>query len=154
MKTIQMQDREQMLSLIRSCLVCYVGMVDADGSPYVVPFNFGYADDVIYLHGAQQGRKMDILCRDPRVSIVFSADHELRAQHTDTACSYSMKSRSVMVAGRVEFIEELDQKAEALNVIMRHYTGRDFDYKIPALKEVACFKVVIEKISGRMRGYC
>jgi len=153
MKTRTMDSQADMLDVISRCEVCYMGMVDEEGLPYVVPMNFGFHDGSLYLHGAQFGRKMSILQRNKSVSIAFSTDHELRAQHEETACSYSMKSRSVIIQGEVEFIEDLEGKAEALNVIMRHYTNRDFTYREPALREVACYKVIVRKMSGRIRGY-
>ena len=39
---------------------CYVGMVDEQGNPYVVPFNFGYKDKCIFLHSGQAGKKIEI----------------------------------------------------------------------------------------------
>ena len=66
--------------IIAKCDVCYVGMVDETGAPYVVPFNFGYEDGVIYLHSSHTGLKIDILKKHPEVCVVFSADHMLRAQ--------------------------------------------------------------------------
>jgi nitroimidazol reductase NimA-like FMN-containing flavoprotein (pyridoxamine 5'-phosphate oxidase superfamily) len=37
--------------------VCYVGMVDDSGMPYVLPMNFGLKDGFIYLHSARSGKK-------------------------------------------------------------------------------------------------
>ena len=35
-----------------------------------------------------------------------------------------MKYRSVLVSGRVEFVEDMKDKVEALNVIMANYTDK------------------------------
>ena len=50
MKTLIHTDKEQIESIIRQSDVCFVGMADTDGTPYVLPMNFGYKDGVIYLH--------------------------------------------------------------------------------------------------------
>ena len=65
--------------------VCFVGMADTDGTPYVLPMNFGYKDGVIYLHSAQDGRSISILERNPKVCITFSIDHALVFQHPEVA---------------------------------------------------------------------
>ena len=52
MKTIVHTDKEHIEAVIQKCDVCFVGMVDSDGFPYVIPMNFGYQDGVIYLHSA------------------------------------------------------------------------------------------------------
>lgn len=146
-------DKEAIASIILDCQVCYVGMVDKDNIPYVVPFNFGYDNGYIYLHSAREGRKMDILKKNNRVCVTFSTGHELRHQSEGVACSYSMKYRSVMAFGHVEFIEDFDRKVEIMNKVMKHYTGKEFSYNAPSIKEVATYRVVIDEMTGKKLGY-
>jgi len=138
--------------IFNKCQVCYLSMVDSGNEPYVLALNYGYKDDCIWLHTAQTGRKMDILRKNNKVCIAFSTDHELKFQNQEVACSYAMKYRSIIVHGHVEFIEDDNQKKEALNIIMKHYTGREFTYNLPAVREVAVFKVIIEKMQARQLG--
>ena len=72
MKTLVHTDKELIEATIKKCDICYVGLADTDGTPYVLPMNFGYRDGVIYLHSAQEGRSISILERNPRVCITFS----------------------------------------------------------------------------------
>lgn len=139
--------------IIAKCNVCYMGMVDNSGFPYVLPFNFGYKDGVIYLHSGKEGHKIEILKNDPNVCIVFSADHLLKAQSEQVACSYSMHYRSVQAFGKVEFVEDREEKIEILNLIMANYTERSFSYGEPSLREVSTFKVKVERFSGKIFGY-
>jgi uncharacterized protein len=140
-------------SIIQKCEVCYMGMVDMDNQPYVLPFNYGYKNQTLYLHSAPEGKKIEILKQHNRVCIAFSTDHQLSFQSEDVACSYGMKFRSVVAIGNVEFIEEDEKKVEAMNIIMQKYTGKDFLYAAPAIRNVAVFKVVIDSISGKELGY-
>ena len=55
MKTLVHTDKELIEETIKKCDICYVGLADTDGTPYVLPMNFGYRDGVIYLHSAQEG---------------------------------------------------------------------------------------------------
>ncbi len=139
--------------IIGKCQVCYVGMVDENNLPYVVPFNFGYREGVIYLHSALEGKKMTTLKNNPEVCIVFSADHKLHAQSEQVACSYSMHYRSVQAFGSVEFIEDREQKMEILNIIMANYAEREFHYNEPSLREVSTYKVNVKRFSGKIFGY-
>ncbi|HQI44685.1 MAG TPA: pyridoxamine 5'-phosphate oxidase family protein [Bacteroidales bacterium] len=138
--------------IIKKSECCYVGMVDENNNPYVLPFNFGYKDQCIYLHSAPNGKKIDILKKNNRVCLVFSIDHELFAQNKDVACSYSMGYKSVICYGKVEFIEGFENKVEALNIFMQQYTQRDFKYSVPAVNNVMVYKVVIDKMTGREFG--
>ena len=139
--------------IINKCQVCYVGMVDENNFPYVVPFNFGYRDGIIYLHAAREGMKMNALRKNPPVCIVFSADHKLHSQSEQVACSYSMHYRSVQAFGEVEFIDDRDQKIEILNIIMANYIEREFSYNEPSLREVSTYKVNVKRFSGKIFGY-
>ncbi len=146
-------DRSAIDKIVERCEVCYVSMCGTDGKPYVVPFNFGYDGRTLYLHSAQEGRKMSNLKKNPAVCIAFSTDHQLRHQHHEVACSYGMRYRSVLMHGEVEFISSFERKQEVLNIIMKKYTGREFTFNAPSIHEVAVYQVNISEITGRESGY-
>jgi nitroimidazol reductase NimA-like FMN-containing flavoprotein (pyridoxamine 5'-phosphate oxidase superfamily) len=150
-RTIKLQ--EELDRIILNCDVCYIGMIDQDNEPYVLPFNFGYRDKTIYLHSAKAGKKIDILKNNSKVCAAFSTDHKLRWVNEEVACSWGMKYRSVLAYGRVVFIDDYDEKVDALNVIMGAYSERKFEYSKPAVNDVQAFKVVVEKMEGRVYGY-
>lgn len=145
--------REIMDGIINRCETCYLAMVDEESHPYVLPFNFAYDGNTIYLHSAQEGTKMDIIRKNPNVCMAFSTDHALRHSHDEVACSYGMKYRSVLVHGKVEFIDAFEEKERILNLVMKKYTGREFTFNAPAVNEVCVYKVVVAKITGRESGY-
>ncbi len=148
---LKLKDIEEIIS---RCDVCYLGMAEDGGVPYVLPFNFGYHDGNLYLHGGPGGKKFDVLKGNNRVCAAFSTGHELRGRHEQVACSYFMKYRSALLHGYIEMIEDYDEKVVALNIIMKKYTGKgDFKYNAPAVKNVQTFKLVVEKAEGRSFGY-
>ncbi len=138
--------------IIKNSDCCYIGMVDTDNNPYVLPFNFGYKDKCIYLHSGQSGKKIEILKKNNSVCVVFSTGHKISAQNKDVACSYIMSYKSVICYGKVEFIEEYDKKVEAMNIIMQQYTGKNFEYSIPSINNVLTYKVVIEEMTAKEFG--
>lgn len=154
MKSSKISRKEEMYDVIQGCEVCYLGMVDGD-RPYVLPFNFGFepSENMIWFHSGPGGRKTDILEKNSKVSIAFSSGHELHYHHKTVACSYSMKSRSVLVEGSVEFVEDSDEKIRGLDIIMKNYTDLEFSYSKPSIDNVVVFKVHIDQISGKKRGY-
>jgi len=143
---------EEIDQIINKCQVCHLSMVGPDNEPYILPMNFGYRDGIVYLHSSQHGKKMDILRQNPKVVLAFSTDYFLRYQNEEVACSYSMKYRSILVYGHVEFIEDADAKKDVMNVIMQHYTGKDFSYNMPAIREVCIYKVIPSQVTGRAYG--
>jgi uncharacterized protein len=138
--------------IISSCDVSSLAMVDMENNPYVVPMNFGYKDGVIYFHGDNKGRKLDILRNNPSVAISFSTDHQLRYQNEEVACSYSMSYRSVFAYGKVEFIDDYQEKVKALNIIMANYSNLDFSYNAPSVNNVCVFIVRVTKFTAKEFG--
>ena len=149
MKTVIIENKEQVEEIISRCDICFVGITDLEGNPYVIPMNFGYQDGVIYLHSGPTGSSIDMLARNNRVCITFSVDHELVLQHPKVACSYRMRAKSVICRGRVNFIEDPEEKREALNILMRHYSSREFVYSDPAVKNVKIWEIPIDRITAK-----
>lgn len=143
----------ELTGIIERCQWCHVSMVTADGKPYVIPMNFGLRDNVLYIHGAGHGKKIDILSKHPEVCINFSTDHLLRYQNEDVACSWSMKYRSVLCYGKVEFIAGEEEKRDALDVIMGQYSPKKFKYNPPSVREVCVMRIPITHMEGRSFGY-
>ena len=152
MKTLTHTKKEQIEQIIRMCKVCFVGMADTDGTPYVLPMNFGYRDGIVYLHSAQEGRSISVLERNPHVCITFCTDAQLVFQNVEVACSYRMRSASVIGWGKVRFEEDFDQKTEALNILMEQYSDRPFSYGAPAVRNVKIWVVELEEISCKEFG--
>ena len=61
MKTFTIEEKSQIETIINQCKVCYLGMIDNDQSPYVVPMNFGYKNNIFYLHSGPDGKKIQLL---------------------------------------------------------------------------------------------
>ncbi|WP_294067517.1 pyridoxamine 5'-phosphate oxidase family protein [Proteiniphilum sp. UBA1028] len=152
MRTYQLEEQDRIEDLIRSCTLCYVGMADENGIPYVLPMNFGYEDEIIYLHSAQEGHSISILEKNPNVCITFCTDPKLMWQDEEVACSYRVRADSVICRGKVVFEDEYDEKVNALNIIMRQYSDREFSYSAPSVKNVKIWKVALENVSAREFG--
>lgn len=144
---------QEVKRIIDKCDVCYVGMIDTEGKPYVLPFNFGYENDVLYLHSAGEGKKIHALKRNPQVCVAFSTDHQLFHRHEPVACSYGMKYRSVLLHGSIEFIDSYEEKERVLNVFMLKYAGRTFSYNAPAVNNVCVYKLNIVHMEAKESGY-
>lgn len=153
MRNKHFDNPQKIQEIIDKCEVCYLGMSDLDNKPYVLPFNFAYEEQTVFLHSAAEGKKLDILKHNPNVCIAFSTDHQLFFRNEEVACSYGMRYRSALIYGKVEFIEDFEEKARVLNLFMLKYTGKEFSYNAPAVKNVCIYKVVAEKMEGKESQY-
>ncbi|RUT73128.1 pyridoxamine 5'-phosphate oxidase family protein [Ancylomarina longa] len=152
MKTIFIKGKEQIEEIIQSCDICFVGVIDTEGKPYVVPMNFGFKEDYVYLHGTNFGKLIDSLKINPEVCITFCTPPELAYQDAHMACSYRMKGKSVVSRGRIEFINEIEQKVDALNILMGNYTNRAFKYSAPAVQNVEVYQMKVKEITAKEFG--
>ncbi len=152
MKKFLIEDPAAIEEIIRKATVCTLSMCDGD-KPYAIPMNFGYNDGVIYLHSAPEGKKLDVLKNNNQVCVSFYVDEAMNIRHEKVACSYSMKFRSVLAFGKLEFLSDQEEKVKGMNEVMKQYTGRSFTYNTPAIKGVNVMKVMVKKFTGFNRGY-
>jgi nitroimidazol reductase NimA-like FMN-containing flavoprotein (pyridoxamine 5'-phosphate oxidase superfamily) len=143
-------DGKVMVSIIGKAIICRVGMCWQD-EPYVIPMNFGYGNNCIYLHSAREGRKLDILQNNDKVCIEFDVDVELI--QSKEACKTSMKYKSILIFGTAVILRDIAEKKRALDIIMHHAyyhnSSSIFHYSEDALEKVIIIKVKIEKMTGK-----
>lgn len=153
MNSKKLTELSEIESIIRESTYCTVGMIDENGLPYVLPMNFGYADQTLYLHCGSKGKKINAFRKNKQICVNFCTNTELHYRDIKIACSYSMKYRSAMLYGSIEFIEDLEEKEQILRIIMQQYTNNDVRFSAPALKNVCVMKVTAERLEGRELGY-
>lgn len=149
-KEKELINNKEIEQIFKEAHVCRLGMVDGK-IPYIVPMNFGYRDNILYFHSALSGRKIDILRENPNVC--FEIDIPGEVINSKEACSWSMNYRSIIGEGKAEFIWDEDEKADALNIIMGHYSGKtNWDINRKMLKNTLVFKVLINNMSAKRSG--
>ena len=151
MRTNYIQNRDEINQIIKSCNTCFVAM-SVNDVPYVLPMNFGLDGDSVILHSAKSGRMWETLKSNPRVCINWTNGEELAWQDIQVGCSYRVKSKSVLVEGVVEFVEDHIEKTHCLNVMMAQYSDRDFKFSAPSVQNVGVLRVKVEKLSAKEFG--
>lgn len=133
-------------AIIKEAQVCRLAMVDGD-KPYVVPLSFGYDGSHIYFHSAMEGRKIELLRKNPHVC--FEVDQVIKLVKHKDACEWGMSFKSVIGEGRACLVEDPAEKIHALGVIMAQYSKRAFEFSRSSLEKTAVIKVSIHKITGK-----
>ncbi len=146
----EIRDRAAIEEIIARAEVCRLALSD-NGEPYVVPMNFGYRDGVLYFHSAPNGRKIDIIGLNTRVS--FEMEVDLAIVESDTPCNWSMRYRSVIGSGTASIVEDPVEKREALGIIVEHYAHRYQEVPDEKARDVAVIRVIIERMMGKQSGY-
>ncbi|MHC4943286.1 MAG: pyridoxamine 5'-phosphate oxidase family protein [Planctomycetota bacterium] len=145
-KEREITDRDTIDIILHSAPICHLALADKD-QPYVVPMNFGYDGEALYFHCAPEGRKIDILNRNPKVCFVCYSDLEM--EQADKACGWTMKYQSVIGFGRASIITDKEGKKEALDIIMNHYADGSFTYEDKAVDKMVIIEVMVDEVTGK-----
>jgi len=145
-KDLKITSPAEVDAIIKQSNVCRLGLCDGD-TPYVVPLNFGYEDGKFYFHSAAAGRKVDLLKANPKVCLEF--DMELGLIKHEKACNWGFRYRSVIVTGRATVLDTLEEKVQALNVIMKNYSDKDYTFPAKVVGNTFVFVVDAQEISGK-----
>lgn len=142
----EIKDPETILSILRSAHIVRIAMVD-NGKPYIVPLNYGYKDNALYIHCATEGRKMDILRKDPHVC--FEIEGKTTLITDELACKWTMEFQSLIGYGRVEILESKEEKITGLDILMKQFKGPKGNYHLKHLDAIHILKIHIESITGK-----
>ncbi len=146
----EITDINEIREIMNRCDVCRLALND-DGYPYILPLNFGMAEDmVLYFHGALEGTKYALMREDNRASFEMDCKHELRGDESRGYCT--MMYESVIGRGHIEFVpDDSPEKAEALDIICRQYHPGGFKYNPAAMARTCVFKLIIESVTGKIK---
>lgn len=133
--------------IINKSEVCRVA-VCKNNIPYIIPLSFGYDGSNLYIHTAIEGRKIDFWETNPLVCFEFDIDVKT-IPSKDKACKWTTAYRSIIGYGKISEILEEDNKIEALNQIMMHYSGKKWEFNVNDLKAVRLWQISIAKLQGK-----
>lgn len=128
----QVTDLSAIRAILQSEMHLHLGMCDGE-QPYIVPMDYGYelTDSgvlTLYLHCADEGKKLDLLRANPRVC--FEISHVGSIVTGKTTSGWTAKYRSIIGHGTAVIETDSADKSRSLLAILRHagYTGcADFD---------------------------
>ncbi len=125
------------------------------GEPYAVPLNYVYVEgeNAVYFHGAKEGRKMELLRRNPKVWCLVVMDQGFG----DGQCVNLYAS--AMFSGKVEFVTDRSVKVRVLSELAEK-TNRDpagAKERIRSVAEgekspldgLAVFRVEVRELTGK-----
>ena len=150
----EVKELDGVFDIVERCNVVHLGMVD-HGKPYVVALNFGYErkgnELILYLHSAMEGKKIDILRKHPDVCFQMDCVNEFIKGTSERPCSYCWRYDSVMGSGQVEFVEDVEEKAHALNRLIQHVgkTSETFSFPPASLNRTCVLRISSSDFTGK-----
>lgn len=150
------KDREitgfsEIIEIIKKCDVCRIALNDEE-YPYVVPLNFGLdvqGEEVFfYFHAAKEGKKLDLIAKDNRVTFEMDCDHNFILYEERMSCT--MGYASVIGHGKIEIVPDED-KFQALKILMGQYHAEDFKFNTDMMSVTTVMKMTVLDMIGKRR---
>ena len=142
---------DELVRIIKKCDVCRIAMNDGE-LPYIVPLNFGLdvqdSQAYLYFHGALEGKKMDVLRKNNKVTFEMDCDHNFIFYDDRMSCT--MGYESIIGHGTMELLKE-EQKLDALKILMRQYHEEDFKFNTDMMKVTSVFRLKVLDMTGKRR---
>ena len=168
---LEIKSLSNMISFLNEERVGRVASIDEQGYPQIIPMNFVYVKNdlidtqsdnknigAVYMHSHPIGEKIENIKRNSKVG--FEVDsyvcflpsyyfHPTDASQADTLYI------SVVIKGNAAIVQDPDEKANALNALMKKYQKEggyeSLSSDMGSVREVTVLKVVPDQIRGKYK---
>ncbi|MBS4098807.1 MAG: pyridoxamine 5'-phosphate oxidase family protein [Sulfuricella sp.] len=152
MKPVRRKDREvshrEALKLLDTAEWGTLSTVDRDGQPYGVPLSYAHKNGCIYFHCARDGRKLDNLADNPRVSFCVVGRTKVLPEKFGTEYESAV---AFGVASEVFEQERYDALLWLLEKYCPAFLEEGKQYIELKDKATKVFKIEISHVSGKAR---
>jgi uncharacterized protein len=146
----EITDKQIIEEILTQSEICRIAMMDGN-RPYIVPVNYGYSNGAIYIHGANQGKKIGLLKINNQVC--FEIEQKSEIVKSETSCGWSTRYRSLIGYGTIDLITGFEQKKKGLDIIMAHYGKTENNhYNDLQVELIVILKLNIEQVTAKQSG--
>lgn len=141
--------------ILNQCNILHLGLTNKHGS-YVVPVHYGFnqEDDgsfTLYIHGTGDGEKAAALDQGESVGFEVDHDHEHLVYTPPTPEEFNPAFMSVIGNGIPERVDDPQEKANALKVIIHHYVAKSPVAIAPdEVKDINVWKIKVTNATARV----
>ena len=155
---LEIKSKEKIKEFLDLEHVGRIASIDENGFPQIIPMNFVFLNDAIYMHSHTKGEKLDNIKRNEKVGFEVDRELEFLPSYFEDPKDASLADTlyiSVVVKGTGSIVEDRNEKTLALNGLMKKYQpeGR-YDPLKPEMEvvdEVAIIKVEPDSFRGKYK---
>lgn len=142
-------------ALIDRCTYGVVAISTGEDTPYCLPLSLVRVGDRLYFHCAKQGRKLDLLRRNPKVCVTFVGTSE--PAYVESNNTFTDYFQSAMVTGTASEVLEDDEKIEALRALCTKVTpegmsGDNFERAVSgSLAVTGVWRIEMEEVTAKAK---
>ena len=155
---LEIKSKEKIIEFLSSQQTGRISSIDENGYPQIIPMNFVFINDVVYMHSHIKGEKLENIKRNQKVG--FEVDKSLEflpsyfSDPTDASLADTLYI-SVIIKGNASIISDKEEKTIALNGLMKKYQPEGgygpIKPDMDVLNEVEVIKIVPESLRGKYK---
>lgn len=155
---LEIKSKQKIVEFLNQEHVGRVCSVDKDGFPQIIPMNFVFLNDAIYMHSHTRGEKLENIKSNNKVG--FEVDRELEFlpsyfTHPTDASQADTLYISVVIKGTGIIVSDKNEKTLALNGLMEKYQPEgNYERLTPDMEvvnEVAVIKIIPQTMRGKYK---
>jgi len=135
-----------------------ISSIDKDGFPQIIPMNFVFLDNSVYMHSHIRGEKIENIKRNSKVGFEVDRNLEFLPSYFSDPDDASLADTlyiSVVIKGEATLVENKKEKVLALNGLMKKYQpeGRYNPMRedMDVLDATAVIKVIPKEMNGKYK---
>ena len=135
-----------------------ISSIDEQGFPQIIPMNFVFLNDSVYMHSHIRGEKIENIKRNSKVGFEVDRNLEFLPSYFSDPEDASLADTlyiSVVIKGEAVLVENNEEKVLALNGLMKKYQpeGRykPMDKDMDVLDATAVIKVIQKEMNGKYK---
>lgn len=155
---LEIKSKEKIREFLNQEHVGRIATIDKNGYPQIIPMNFVFLDDVIYMHSHTKGEKLENVSQNEKVGFEVDRELEFLPSYFEDPNNASLADTlyiSVVIKGKGLIVKDRQEKTKALNGLMEKYQPEGRYEKISpdmhVLDEVAIIKVIPDSIRGKYK---
>lgn len=155
---LEIKSKEKIIQFLNEQDTGRVCSIDKDGYPQIIPMNFVYASDAIYMHSHTKGEKLENMKKNNKVGFEVDKSVEFLPSyftHPTDASQADTLYISVVIKGTAVLVSDKNEKTLALNALMKKYQpeGRYENIKsnMEVVNEVAIIKIAPTTMRGKYK---
>ncbi|GFN40620.1 MAG: hypothetical protein YK1309IOTA_2130001, partial [Marine Group I thaumarchaeote] len=121
---LEIKSKEKIKEFLDLEHVGRIASIDENGFPQIIPMNFVFLNDAIYMHSHTKGEKLDNIRRNEKVGFEVDRELEFLPSYFEDPKDASLADTlyiSVVVKGTGSIVEDRNEKTLALNGLMKKY---------------------------------
>ncbi|MFQ5475789.1 MAG: pyridoxamine 5'-phosphate oxidase family protein [Nitrosopumilus sp.] len=155
---LEIKSHEKITEFLNQEHVGRISSIDENGFPQIIPMNFVFLNDSIYMHSHVKGEKLDNVSQNNKVGFEVDRELEFLPSYFSDPHNASLADTlyiSVVIKGVASFVSDREEKTLALNGLMEKYQPEgqydplSSDMKV--LDTVTVIKVTSQSIHGKYK---